>query len=73
MNLYIQENILKLYAGFKVSNVNVCQNGSQLRYTYKMTPGQTLDIILYRDEPLIFTVTGHAINENEDFEYTFSF
>ena len=70
VRMSVQNNVLKLYSGYDVRSINVYRNDSQIRYTRSMTPGQTLDIDLFGDAPLIFRVTGHAVKDNVDFEYS---
>ena len=71
VSLYFEGSNLILYAGYDVSNVNVYQDGSQIRYTYRMTAGQREPIIFSGTAPLLFKVTGRSTKNPENFEYSF--
>ena len=71
VSLYFEGSVLILYSGYDVSNVHVYQNGSQIRYTYRMTAGQREPIIFSGDAPLLFKVAGRSTKNSENFEYSF--
>ena len=73
VNMFFEGSSLILYSGYDVSNVHVYQDGSQIRYTYKMTPGQKETILYSENAPLLFKVTGRSSKTSETFEYSFDF
>ena len=70
--VFFEGSDLILYAGYEVSQIHVSQNGSEIRYTYKMASGQREKLSYNAAAPLQFTVSGYCIKYHESFEYTFT-